>query len=76
MISFADDIDSKLQTIQIPDINGVVRCSECINYDGWSYVDHDFTDPDSFQKEVRYRCTCGNDTVIYLDEDNKAKVYE
>lgn len=83
-ISFADATDSKLQTIEIPKINGLVRCDVCMSFDKWEYVDHDYSDSDSYIKEVKFRCTawddsgstfgfirrCDNDITIYLDENN------
>lgn len=81
-LNFADDIDSKLHVVRVPDINGKIRCSECLSYDRWIYVDHDYSNPESFQKEIKFRCDewitelgiarrCDNDITIYLDENNK-----
>lgn len=83
IIRFAENIDSKLEEIPVPDIKGHVRCSECLSYDDWEYVDHDYSDSDEFAKEITYRCTaitrafdednqkCSNDVTVYLDENNK-----
>jgi hypothetical protein len=83
-LHFADDLDSELQIVKIPEINGLVRCDECMDYDHWEYVDHDYSDPEEFQKEVTFKCMarthltgyaepefCENNITIYLDENNQ-----
>ncbi len=80
-MSFAKNLDSELIEIPIPNINGTVRCEECLSFDSWKHVDHDFSDAEDFSKEIRYRCEatvewvtgdqtiCNNDITIYIDDN-------
>lgn len=47
-VSFAENIDSKLEDILVPYINGEVRCPECLSYDKWEYADADYSGDEKF----------------------------
>lgn len=52
-VSFAENIDSKLEDILIPYINGEVRCNQCMSYDKWEYLDADYEGEEKF---FRFKC--------------------
>lgn len=84
-VSFAEQVDGEYEDITPPNINGHVRCKECLSYDNWKFVDADW-DPDTNQQWFTYGCKgsvrfsqysefpCEERVTIYLDE-NKKPIY-